>query len=365
MDFTEIRFCAQCLDDIETLSNVNAFCKQCNEYICSDLCLRQHAKSRLTKGHEYMLDDDLKVYLARKGMIIGKDVSAEKEESKALKYMQAVLRTEYNIRSNSDKEICSIHASVVLKNGCIVLADLKNNNLKLFDPIDRTCISVLLLEKGPRDICASNKNDTDLYAIESGIKGIHLVNTSDFSISKTLPAQGECFGVVCWKQGIAVTTISHKSYCGQYELHLLDYHGRTIRKFIAGKLKNLEFNLPWYLNSYMDGQQILISDFGSNAVTSVDVSGSVNFVYKDPGLIRPVSMATDAESNIFVVSQRSHCIYHLSSRGEKRGEIYADTSMEYPGGISFDLQNGRFYVQCIGWSDVIQVFDLSSEPVWK
>ncbi|XP_053405073.1 uncharacterized protein LOC128558867 [Mercenaria mercenaria] len=365
MDSIETRFCTQCLDDIERLSKATAFCKQCNEYICSDLCLRQHAKNRLSKNHCFLLDDELKDYLEKKGIVIDTGNAEERDCAPAAKHKQAVLRTEFNIRAASDKEICSIHASAVLGNGFIVLADLKNSNLKLFDPDKRTCTAVLKLEKGPRDICASNVNDTDLYVNEAGVKGIHLINTIDFSISKTLPTEGECYGVACWKRGIAVTSTSYKTYYGQYELQLLDYHGRVNRKFIVGKVKNLEFNLPWYLSSNVDGQQILISDFGNHRVTCIDVDGSVIFVYKDSDLIRPVSLSTDNENDIFVVSQRSHCIHHLSCKGEKRGVVYAENSMEYPGGISFDLQNDRFCVQCIGWSDIIQLFDISSEPAWK
>lgn len=361
MEPVRIRFCAQCLDDIQDFSKVIAFCKQCNEYICSHSCLKQHAKYRLTKSHCYLFDEELKHYnIEKKGVIIDADNSESdlNISSSEGKLKQAELRTEYNVRAATDKEICSIHASAVLKNGCIALADLKNNNLKLFSPEKRQCILVLKLEKGPRDISVSNVNGSDLYAIERSVKGIHVVTTDDFSISKTIPTEGECFGVACWKYGIAVTTMSHKTYFGKYELHLLDYHGRVKRKFTTEKVRNLEFNLPWYLSANLEGQALLVSDFGAHTITCVDVDGGVLFVYKDNGLVRPVSMATDNNNDILVVGQRSHNIHHLSHKGEKKGEIYSENSMEFPGGISFDKENDKFNVQCIGWSDTIQVFDL-------
>lgn len=365
MDAVEIRFCAQCLDDIPLLSGATAYCKQCNGFICSDPCLRQHAKYRLSKSHCYLLDEELKSYILQKGIgseAVDSDSNQSDGESlTVVKRMHAVLRVEFNVRSAADKEICSIHATAVLDNGCLVLADLKNSNLKLFNTENRSCTSCLKLEKGPRDICVSNVNSNELYLIENGVKGIRIVNTVDFNITKTIQTEGECYGVTCWKRGIAITTTIYQTYYGNYELRLLDYHGRVCKKFTVEKVKNLEFSLPWYLSSNVNGQHVLISDFGNNSVTCVDVDAGVLFVHKNNNLLRPVSIATDENNNIFIVSQRSHNIHHLSSKGDKRGVLHSENTMEFPGGISFDKKNNRFYMQCIGWSDSLQVFDISTD----
>lgn len=369
MELNECRFCAQCLDDIESLLNVTAYCKQCREYICSDMCLRQHAKFRLSKSHTFILDDELKEFLRKLGISPREDkyerlihTNAAQKEKELLDHKQAVLRIEFNIRTEADKEICSINAAAVLGNMNLALADLKNSKIKVFSTDSRKCIGSLELERGPKNICVSSINENEMFVLENGVKGIHVVSSENLSIIKTIPTEGVNFGIACWKRGIAVTTTVFQTYYGHYELRLLDFHGRVQRKIVPGKMKNLEFNLPWYICSNNKGQHILVSDYGIHRVTCLDVDGDVLFVYTDKELLRPVSMATDESGDIFVVGQRSHNIHHLNQLGNKCGTIYSTNAMEFPGGIAFDKRNDRFYVQCIGWSDLVQVFDVVVKP---
>lgn len=359
MDNKGLRFCGQCLDDIVELHKVSAYCKQCMEFMCSASCLKRHANFKLTKNHSFLLGEELKQVFIRLGMAPVEHLTAElTDDPEGTKYMLANLRTEFNVRSKEDREICSIHASIVLKNGRIVVADLKNQNLKLFDTAQRKCVALLHVEKGPRDICLSSAVGNEMYLIENGLKCIHVVSTDDLTLIRDVPTSGESFGICCWKDGIAVSTKLYKHYMGQYAIQLLDYKGRVVKNFIASKYKGLDFNLPWYLYSDTKGQRVIFSDFGNHSVTCIDVDDGVLFVYKDDELIRPVSVAMDADDDIFVVGQRSHNIHHVSKEGDKKGIVYSDKSLEFPGGISYDAENKRFYIQCVGWSDTIQVFDL-------
>ncbi|KAL4222297.1 hypothetical protein ACF0H5_018334 [Mactra antiquata] len=360
MNVKGFRFCGQCLDDITEPNRASAFCKECKEFICSDQCLKQHAKFKLTKTHAYLFDDDLKKVIKELGIDTKPSSFSDPilDGADGTPYLQANLRTEINVRVKEDREICSIHASIVLQNGCIVVADLKNESLKLFDTAERNCKAFLKVNHGPRDICISNKDDNEIFLIETGIKSIHVVNTDDLTITRDIPTSGECFGVCCWKEGVCVTTKIYNNYHGQYAIQLLNYSGRLMRNMIASKYKNLEFNLPWYLCSDQAGQRVIMSDFGNHTVSGIDVDTGVLFVYKDSELIRPVSLTMNGVGDIFVVGQRSHNIHHISDFGVKKGIIYSESPMEFPGGIAFDTINNIFYVQCVGWSDSIQVFDL-------
>ncbi|KAH3843467.1 hypothetical protein DPMN_116985 [Dreissena polymorpha] len=366
------KLCAQCLDEIPNIRTATGFCRQCKEFICSDPCLRQHAKFRLTKTHRFVLDDGLKAFLKNfqnvgEASLQNKESESadESRESKRVPtILQAVLRTEYNFRADIDREICSVHASAVIASGHIVLVDLKNSNIKLFNPEIRKCMSVLKFEGGPRDLCVSNKNPNEVYVAKKGVRGIHHVTSTRgvLAIKETIGTEGECSGIACIKDGLAVTTTVNKTYYGQQELRLLEYRGRVKRRFSADKYKQIAYNMPWYLCSNMDGQRVLMSDFGNHTITCVDIDGDVIFVFKDPALLRPASLASDANFDIFAVSQRGHCVHHISQDGAKKGVIYSEKMMEFPGGIAFDYTvTSRFYLQCTGWSDTIQVFDLVTD----
>ena len=360
----DTKFCAQCLEDIPNLRKVTGFCKQCKEYVCSSWCIKQHSKNRLTKKHEYLQHGDLKVFLKRSCELYqplggGDDISDESDDDilKAPPRLSAMLKTEYKIRGDSDREICSIHATAVLENGRIVLSDLKNNNLKLFDVHKRVCLATYKFEKGTRDICASNKMKTDFYAVEGAILGFHHFKTGDgIELLETISTDRECFGITCWANGIAVVVSADFPSRGKYELRLFNYSGRLMRKITTAKTVGLEFNLPWYLCANSSGDQIFVSDYGNNSVTALDINGSVLFVYKNEELLRPVSMTTNENGDLFIVGQRSHNIHHLSRDLEKKGVIYSEEAFDFPGGLAHDTCSDVYYVQCTGWSDKLQEF---------
>ena len=38
------------------------------------------------------------------------------------------------------------------------------------------------------------------------------------------------------------------------------------------------------------------------------------------------------------------------------------TVLEFPGGLAHDPNGDSFYMQYVGWSDIVQVFNLSNTP---
>ena len=279
------------------------------------------------------------------------------------KLKMAKLVGEYDIRYPGEKNKCWVWASVVLPNGDLVISDNENNNIKLFDSSSR-CKSVLRSESYPVDLCLSNIHDTEIYATVSG--GVHHIGANaKLKIIRTLPVEGFSNGITCWKHGIAITVSSNKLTNEvfkllDFQLHLLDYNGKILKKIHYNTFDMFHLNDPWYLETIAHGQQVVISDWGTNCITCIDVDKGIKFVFKDPELNGPRGMCTDEYDNIYIVGWLSENVVQISPDGEKQGAILSKSDGLYgPAAIAYDRKNKCVMLQDNKYTDTIQIYRLT------
>ena len=270
---------------------------------------------------------------------------------------------EYDIRFPGEKNKCWVWASVVLPNGDLVISDNENNNIKLFDASSH-CKSVLRSESYPVDLCLSNIHDTEMYATVSG--GVqHIGANAELKIIRTLPVEGFSNGITCWKHGIAITVSSNKLTNEvfkllDFQLHLLDYDGKILKKIHYNTFDMFHMSDPWYLATIRQGQQVIISDWGTNCITCIDVNKGIKFVFKDPELNGPRGMCTDEYDNIYIVGWLSENVVQLSPDGEKQGTILSkDDGLYGPVAVAYDKKNKCVMLQDNKYTDTIQIYRLT------
>ena len=270
---------------------------------------------------------------------------------------------EYDIRFPGEKNKCWVWASLVLPNGDIVLCDNENNNIKLFDSSSH-CKSVLRSESYPVDLCHSNIHLSEIYATVSG--GVHHISAnSELKIIRTLPVEGFSNGITCWKHGIAITVSSNQLNNEvfkllDFQLHLLDYDGKVLKKIHYDTYDMFHMSDPWYLATIKQGQQVLISDWGTNCITCIDVDKGVQYVFKDHELNGPRGMAIDEYDNIFIVGWLSENVVQLSPDGRKMGTILSETDGLYgPVSVAYDKNKTAIMLQDNKYTDTMQIYQLT------
>lgn len=274
----------------------------------------------------------------------------------------AKLVGEYDIRFPGEKNKCWVWASVVLPNGDLVLSDNENNNIKLFDASSH-CKSILRSESYPVDLCLSNIHKTEMYATVSG--GVHHISANaELKIIRTLPVEGFSNGITCWKHGIAITVSSNKLTNEvfkllDFHLQLLDYDGKILKKIHYDTYDMFHMSDPWYLTTIKQGQQVVISDWGNNCITCIDVDKGIKFIFKDHELNGPRGMATDEYDNIYIVGWLSENVLQLSPDGKKQGIILSkDDGLYGPVAITYDRNNKTIMLQDNKYTDTLQIYQL-------
>ena len=372
----KVFYCWECFDVTLDPSTVG-FCVECNDYLCYH-CINIHKGSVNTKKHTIFAGRDMEQILQSQGY---KTDSSDSEPEQVEYLKDAQLVRECTIMAPEDKDKCTIHSATVLTDGTVILCDIMNNNLKEFD-IKFRLRSVLDLGSGPRDICTSNKKDSEVYITLNSFHAVFQINTKPkLEIMRSIVVGGECYGITCWKLGIAVTATIQKYAAGTFELLLMNYEGHILRRVsqnvydkyemyfddYVGKderkrhreIGKMQFDLPWNLFSDGKGQRILVSDYGNHTVTNINVDGKVEYRLEDANLNGPTSLTTDDEGNLFLVGQRSHNVYQLTTKRDKLGQILTrQDGLEYPGAIIYNRVNNTLILQVHGWSDKIQIYKL-------
>ena len=372
----KVFYCGECFDVTLDPSTVG-FCVECDDYLCYT-CINIHRGRGKTKKHIIFAGRDMEQILQSSGY---KTDSSDSEPEQVEYLKEAKLVRECIIMAPEDKEKCTIHSATVLADGTVILCDIMNNNLKHFD-IKFRLKSVLDLGSGPRDICTSNIEQSEVYVTLNSFHAFFQISTKPkLEIMRSIALDGECYGITCWKKGVAVTATMKKYAVWNLELLLLDYEGIILRRVqqniynkyemyfldYTGKderkrhreIGKLQFDLPWNLFSDERGQRILVSDYGNHGITSIHVDGKVEYRLEDANLNGPTSLTMEEDGNIFIVAQRSHSVYQLTKNREKLGQILTRVDgLEYPGAIIYNPVNKTLILQISGWSDKIQIYKL-------
>ena len=283
------------------------------------------------------------------------DIITESEETDFI-----TLRQSIDIRYHEYEADCDISDVACLSNGDIVLADTKNERLKVISPMDNK--RRYKFDSWPWNIAISCQNEIGVYVTLPDLRQIILINiNANFEKTKTLPTDADCWGIVSTKEGLFVSLWNADSFSGS--IQLLSYDGEAL-KSLGNESKMPKFlGCPSFLAIDQTETELYATDADSKAMHIIQTDGKLSrqFTYRnaDYGCVCGITVGTiGTEEVLYVADMLKKCIYKLA---EGNGRKYRSTTilteadgLEFPRCISFN--NLKKTILVSGYTDNIQTF---------
>ena len=182
---------------------------------------------------------------------------------------------EYDICSTNDLKLsCSVAGSTFLSDGKLLLCDLRNQKLKLFDQ-EFQLKSTFTLPSSPYDVAMLTNRDAVVSLPES--KELHYVILDPgcvFRRSRVVHTATACQGVCAHKDGLLVTCYNH----GVFGIMLLlDLEGRVKRRFERAPPGEAVFQGPFFITQDRLRDRYYVSDRATDTVVALTSGGKVLF----------------------------------------------------------------------------------------
>lgn len=241
------------------------------------------------------------------------------EKPAAPKATYATFQSSHSAKVNGETA-CSIRGSTFMPNGVLLVADYKNNKVKLFDS-NVEFITDLELSSAPWDVCPSAIDEDDAYVSVPFKKDIHRVSIIYDTFSKRWHMESEvafrtsgfCWGITCFEGGLAVSVkVSTNPDAWpkepDYQIHLHDFDGTFKKAIVYNDTGAPYFGEPKYLNVTYDDLFLLVSDYKLNTVFCINNEDELIFAYT--GMKCPNGITMDEQKSVHITSfygkQRVH-----------------------------------------------------------
>ena len=270
---------------------------------------------------------------------------------RSYKYRKAEFDKQFSAKLSgwsSDKDKCYISGCEFLQNGNLLLADNHNKKIKMFDKKYR-CVSALSLSSLPWDIAVLDKHLAVVSIPDK--KQLQFFETKHKLSSKhSVFLEKNCWGVARANELLVVTCWSRDIS----EVLVMDTDGFIKRTIMTAN--RTPFNIPWYVS--VSNDSIRVSDWGSNKVTLITITGEFIGQYSDNGLMGAMGAFSDPEGNVYVCARDTNSIHQVRSDGGKVQTILTERDgIEKPLCVCHCPLDNRFVVT--SWmSDIVQVYRL-------
>ncbi|XP_060566874.1 uncharacterized protein LOC132725709 [Ruditapes philippinarum] len=293
-----------------------------------------------TKMHySFQRNAELETLFCKK-MVFGEIVDHSRHESTKVTNTVVCLigKGVINVKTSSDKWECDINGCAVLNTNKLVVADRKNNKVKLIS-IENKCVQEeKALDSGPFDIAVMSQ---DQFAVTMPKINEILVMTTDDKLScvRSIKVDRKCYGIDFNQDRLYVACLSPPS------VTVLNTHG-DIRNNIS-----LKFLSPYYapyIAVRKDSKLLYISDFGNNSITSVsfNLQGELMATYRHTDLRGPNGMLMLGDGALLVCCSGTGTIHKVNGHLNQGKIIYKDkTSLK---SICYSSRYDEVYVGCYG-----------------
>ncbi|XP_052816154.1 protein wech-like [Mya arenaria] len=220
-----------------------------------------------------------------------------------------------NVRMTQDKETCWISSSALISPGLFLLADFRNDCVKLVDVSSRTVTARLQLPGQPWDVCVLA--DDQAAVTFPGKSMIQLLSTKGGQLSrgKEIKVSPECRGITSYNNRLYVLYALNP----RIEVMTLDGHIKSTFQKDGGRQL---FQAPYYLTvSASTPPTLYVSDSDANTVLQLSLDGKVLREYRDMQLKYPRSVVEVGPGQLLVCGLNSHTVMLLTERYGKMTEI--------------------------------------------
>ena len=270
------------------------------------------------------------------------------------------LRQSVDIRYHEYEIECDISDIACLSNGDIVIADTKNERLKVITPMGNK--RKFKFDSWPWNLAVSCFNEMSVYVTLPDLKQIVLINAgTHFEKTKTIITDADCWGIVSTKSGLFVSLWNESTLSGL--IQLLNYEGVLIRSLgIEAKLAKF-LACPSFLATNQTETELYATDAENKAVHIVQIDGKLcrQFSYRnaDYGTICGISVGKiGAEEVLYIADLQRKCVYKIKqgNDGKYSSTIILDDrdGLEFPRCLRFNNLKKTLLVS--GYTDTVKIF---------
>ncbi|KAK3593032.1 hypothetical protein CHS0354_005396 [Potamilus streckersoni] len=235
-----------------------------------------------------------------------------------------------------DNKACFIYSGVFLPDDRLVLSDMGNNKLKMFDKSFYSISSLKM--NNPRHVC---RVDHNTLAVTSGYK-INLVSVGNtLTPLRSIDVGNQCYGIASYQQNIIIN-ISGDS------LITYDSSDKIISKI--GSCDHLSSECNMHCVS-QDGQNIYYTT--RNVMVTMDMKGNKLNTFESNDLLGVMGITVDKNGIIYCCVSQSKTVIMVTPEGRQLGVLLSkDDGLQNPLGVCLNYKN-----------DIILVFEGSSNDV--
>lgn len=257
----------------------------------------------------------------------------------------------FNVRLADDKNPCENVDAAFLADGRVVITDMKNRKLKVFDS-RFTKASVVELTSEPRGVSVISPQEVAVTLPDES--KIQFVSTgkrpgTTRSILTNLPG----YGITCQNQELVVLCDDGFSTTA---IQVLDFGGKELKTLKMNKSGKVILKNPWNIATSLDGQHVCVTDRGR--LVCLDFSGTVIFHYADENLENARGLAADDLGRFYVCGTGSCNVHQISSDGKKTSIILDEKDVPSPQAVCFQSNKRQLLLTSVG-DDHVYLYKLA------
>ncbi|XP_060608462.1 uncharacterized protein LOC132760492 [Ruditapes philippinarum] len=307
----------------------------------------EHAKIKSTVGNiEFQPDRTILTQLEQKKTI---GTLSEKPTKTADNLFQIKGNQSYDVKVNSDENVCYIKSACCMEDDTIILADYNNMKLKRLHSYNYTVTDYCDLPGNPWHVCMINntqvavtvpyKQEVHFISLERNMKTTNKINT-DFP----------CYGLAYANNNLYISDRSTSVY--MYTLS-----GRKLNQFSKDQSGHKLFSYMYSLAVSKDANRIYVAD-SNNGLIVLDNNGLVITTFNDGQLKGAKCCYLTEAGSLLVSGYDSNNVLQFTCDGELIGEVTKAGSEKM--GIISVCCNQQMTKMCISryTDDNIEVFDI-------
>ena len=237
--------------------------------------------------------------------------------------MTAKKLARYNVKLDDDKSNCKITGIAITSDGIRLLADVKNNKIKMFSR-DMKLLCSLSLSTKPWDIAVTGDREAvPVVSCYGGTKLLVLdISERKMSIKRTVELPFSVHAIVPYQDKLLVTALAYSSSSPSVKLidqsgrvykstdtdqWMLSQPGRVYWSTHTDKQGQELFSWPWYLTCYDDGGSaaVIVSDWYNHTLTVLNADTGDVITRRQFEGKSPKGVTTDTAGNIYVCYYRT------------------------------------------------------------
>jgi hypothetical protein len=258
-------------------------------------------------------------------------------------------KKEISIKHDSDSNSCyDIRSICKPKDGCVIIADMKNKSLKRLDMTSFKILDVCKLPRCPWQICEVDNE----IAVSSQEMNIDIITTEGpLKVARKIKTDHKCYGLG-YRNGKIYVTDTNKT------MFVYNKTGTMLTQFFKDQSGDDLFSNIYSLTVSHDGKRIYVADYTFGLVV-LSKEGKLHGKYHPSNIKSAREICETDSGDILVCGEFSNNIIQCSHDGEVIGEIL--TSDGQGGGcwaVCYDRNHKRLIVGR-RFRNYIEVYDIN------